>query len=269
MQLHPEWVAFGLCLILGSVVGIMSGLLGIGGGLIIVPALSVLYPALGFAPDIVMPMALATSVTSIVLTSGSSARNHFRVGNVEKTAVIALLPGVLLGGLLGSLVAKSLPVELLPRVFACIVLFLCVQMVRSSRREQIGKPWPGTAPVAGVAVVIGIVSTLAGIGGASLTVPFLNRYGFTMPKAIGTSAAVGAGIAISGMTGFVYFGMSATDLPAWSAGYVYIPALIGINLASVSTNAIGVRLMGRCPTAKLKQIFAMFLFVVGIRMLIG
>ncbi|TNF16978.1 MAG: sulfite exporter TauE/SafE family protein, partial [Vibrionaceae bacterium] len=122
-----------LLLVLGSVVGVLAGLLGIGGGLVVVPALLFLLPQAGISPDIVMQLALATSLATIIVTSGSSALNHLKLGNVDMFVVKWLLPGVLVGGFLGSVIAEWIPNQYLPKVFGVIVLVLALQMFRSIR----------------------------------------------------------------------------------------------------------------------------------------
>ncbi|MDD1783881.1 sulfite exporter TauE/SafE family protein [Enterovibrio sp. ZSDZ35] len=257
---------FAACLVLGSLVGLLAGLLGIGGGLLIVPALSVLLPWADIPPSLVMPMALATSLASIVVTSSSSAYTHFRLGNVQPAVIKTLLPGILMGGLIGSGVADYLPTEYLPKVFGSIVLFLALQMALSMRIKA-AKPFP--APIVGVMSggLIGMVSSLAGIGGGSLTVPYLNYHGVEMRKAIGSASLCGVFLAVAGMSGFIFFGLKqSVTLPSYSIGYVYIPALLGIVVTSVNTTRFGARLASKLPTHIIKRVFALFLLVVGASM---
>lgn len=259
---------FGMCLLLGSVVGVMAGLLGIGGGLLVVPALMWLLPRAGIDPDIVMHIALATSLASIILTSGSSALNHVRLGNVQFGLIKGLIPGVVVGGLVGSYIAELTPVEYLPKVFGAIVLLLAVQMLLSMKISAT-RSMPGVAGSVVSGGVIGIVSSLAGIGGGSLTVPYLSMHGIEMRKAIGSSSLCGTFIAIAGMTGFIFHGLSAENLPQLSIGYVYLPALIGIVTTSMLTTRFGARLATQLPTPTLKKVFAVFLIFIGSKMFIG
>ncbi len=257
-----------LLLVLGSVVGLLAGLLGIGGGLLVVPALLFLLPQLGVATDIVMNMALATSLATIIVTSSSSAMNHLKLGNVDLFVVKWLLPGVLVGGFLGSVVAEWLPSQYLPKVFGLIVLVLALQMFRSSLSVRSTKPMPNAVLTLLSGNGIGIISTLAGIGGGSLTVPFLNHHGVEMRKAVGSSAVCGLVIAISGMLGFILHGYRTEHLPSYSLGYVYVPALLAIACTSVLTTRIGARLASQLPTLILKRFFALFLMLVAIIMLL-
>lgn len=251
---------------LGACVGLLSGLLGIGGGLLVVPALSILLPYSGIETALVMPMALATSLACIIITSSSSAYSHYRLGNLDAAVVCLLLPGVLLGGLLGSYVADVLPTQYLPKIFACIVLLLALQMAFlkpvENKKRGLKK---GTTALA--ATIIGTVSSLAGIGGGALTVPYLTYFGVPMRKAIGTSSTCGVFLAISGMSGFIFFGLKQTHaLPPFSVGYVYLPALLGIVLTSVFTTRIGARLASTLPTDTIKRVFSIFLLLVGVSM---
>ncbi|PSW19050.1 hypothetical protein C9I98_14110 [Photobacterium sanctipauli] len=257
-----------MCLLLGCLVGTMAGLLGIGGGLLVVPALVVLLPKVGIAPELIMHIALATSLASIVLTSGASARNHYKLGNIDFSVVKSLAPGVIIGGLGGSVVAELVPTELLPRIFAIIVLLLACQMLASMRFSG-QRPLPSAAGMFGSGSLIGVVSSLAGIGGGSLTVPYLSWHGMEMRRAIGSAAFSGALIAVAGMSGFIVAGVGTASLPAFSLGYVYLPALFGIVLTSMYTTRFGAALVSKLPTLVLKKIFAVFLLFVSIRMFLG
>ncbi len=256
-----------LLLLLGSVVGVLAGLLGIGGGLVVVPALVFLLPKAGISSEILMHMALATSLATIIMTSFSSALSHLRLGNVDMFAVKWLMPGVLVGGYFGATVADWIPHQYLPKVFSVIVMMLALQMFRSIRVvSNHSMPSPIITVLCGGG--IGIVSSLVGVGGGSLSVPFLNRHGVEMRKAVGSSAVCGFVIAISGMLGFVVSGYQVIDLPQYSWGYVYLPALFAIAATSMLTTRVGAKLSTQLPTADLKRIFAVFLMFVAITMLL-
>lgn len=252
---------------LGAFVGVMAGLLGIGGGLIVVPALLILLPIAGIESDISMHIALATSLATIIATSGSSAFNHFKLGNIDTFVVKWLMPGVVVGGFLGANVAEWLPSQYLPKVFGVIVLLLAIQMLFSIRGKA-QKSMPSGAVTIACGMGIGVVSSLAGIGGGSLSVPFLNRHGIEMRKAVGSSSVCGCMIAISGMIGFILHGYKIDALPQYSVGYVYLPALIAIASTSMLTTRIGAKLATSLPTPTLKKIFAVFLMFVAGTMLL-
>lgn len=259
---------FVACLALGTFVGLLAGLLGIGGGLVVVPVLSALLPWAGIHSELALPMALATSLASIVITSSSSAYTHYRLGNVQFHVIYSLLPGLLCGGLLGSTIAHILPAQYLPRIFGTIVLLLALQMMLSLKvrtMRSLPSPWFNAC----CGSIIGIISSLAGIGGGSLTVPYLHYHGVEMRKAIGCAALCGIFLAFSGMVGFIYFGLEQTQkLPPFSVGYVYLPALIGIVLTSVFTTRFGAKLATSLPTHAIKRVFAVFLLLVGASMFI-
>lgn len=252
---------------LGCIVGVLAGLLGIGGGLIVVPALLYLLPQVGISPDNAMQFALGTSLATIILTSGSSALNHLKLGNVEIFAVKFLLPGVVIGGFCGSTLADLIPGQYLPRVFGVIVFILAIQMFRSIRMVQ-QHPMPNAIFTTVSGVFIGTIASLAGIGGGALSVPFLNRYGVEMRKAVGSSSVCGSIIAISGMIGFIWHGSHIEELPEYSLGYIYLPALIFVSCTSILTTRIGAKLAITLPTPMLKKVFAVFLMFVSINMLL-
>ncbi|WP_375751245.1 sulfite exporter TauE/SafE family protein [Vibrio sp. HN007] len=257
-----------LLLGLGAIVGCMAGLLGIGGGLIVVPALMFILPLAGVGADIVMHIALATSLATIILTSGSSAFNHLRLGNISLSVVRWLIPGVIAGGFAGSYIAELIPSEMLPKVFGIIVAFLALQMMLSVRFQKV-KAAPTAKMNLGSGLVIGTISTLAGIGGGSLIVPYLSRYGLEMRKAIGTASLCGGVIALSGMIGYILHGTGSEALPDYSVGYVYLPALLAISGTSVLTTKVGAHLTTKLPTKALKKIFAVFLLFVAVKMLLS
>lgn len=254
-------------LALGAFVGLMAGLLGIGGGLIVVPALLYLLPIAGIEPEISMHMALATSLASIIITSGSSAMHHLRLGNVDVFVLKWLMPGVVVGGFVGASLAELIPTHYLPKVFGVIVLLLSVQMFRSIKARKT-KPMPSSPVTMMCGAGIGVVSSLAGIGGGSLSVPFLNRHGIEMRKAVGSSSVCGCVIAVSGMLGFILHGSQAENLPPYSVGYVYLPALLAIAMTSMLTTKFGARLAVKLPTTVLKKVFSAFLIFVAATMLL-
>lgn len=252
-------------LALGAIVGVLAGLLGIGGGLQIVPALVFLLPLTGIEPALAMHFALATSLSTIILTSGSSAINHIKLGNVDLFAVKWLIPGVVIGGFMGSYIAEWIPNQYLSKVFSLIVLLLALQMFFSFLIVAV-RSMPNRYFTAVSGVIIGSVASLAGIGGGALTVPFLSRYGIEMKMAIGTSSVCGSIIALSGMVGFIWHGSHVDNLPPYSIGYVYLPALLCISATSIFTTKYGARMASSLPTYILKRIFALFLMFVSIMM---
>lgn len=254
-------------LVLGLIVGVLAGLLGIGGGLVVVPALHFLLPSIGVSDQLGMRIALATSLACIIVTTSSSVLNNIRLKNIDFYAARSLVPGVVVGGIFGVMLANWIPTEYLPKVFGVIVLGMAVQMFRSVRAKS-SKPMPSSFKTTCCGVGIGTVASLAGVGGGSLTVPFLSSRSVEMRKAVGTSSVCAFAIAVSGMLSFTLHGYHADGLPSWSLGYVYLPALLSITITSIFTTKIGVRLAVGLPTTTLKKIFAIFLMIVAGTMLL-
>ena len=253
-------------LLLGSVAGILAGLLGVGGGLIIVPVLAWLFTQAQMPPGFVMHLAIGTSLATIVFTSLSSVWAHHRRGAVLWAGVGRLTPGIVLGAAMGALLADKLPSETLRLVFGVFELAVAVQMGLNLRPDA-HRLLPGRWGMGAVGTAIGLVSAVVGIGGGTLSVPFLQWCNVPMRQAVATSAACGLPIAVAGALGFALAGWSSDGLPAWSSGYIYWPAFLGIVSASVLFAPLGARLAHLVPTLVLKRFFAIFLALLGVRML--
>lgn len=255
-------------LVLGACAGIIAGLFGVGGGLIIVPALLYAFSLQQFSPEVMTHMAVGTSLATIVITSLSSVRAHHLRGAVQWPTVAAMVPGIILGSWLGAVTAGLLSGPQLQLGLGCFVLLVAVQMglgLSASPHREL----PGHAGLAAVGSVVGWVSALFGIGGGSLTVPFLSWCNVQMQRAVATSAACGLPIAIVGAAGYMLEGRGQPELPAWSTGYVYWPAFVGIVITSTPFARVGAQLAHRLPAARLKRIFAVFLLVIGVRLAYG
>jgi uncharacterized protein len=252
----------------GAVAGVLAGLLGIGGGLVIVPMLVFCLTRQGIAPQVLMHIALGTSMASIMFTAVSSFMAHHKRGAVHWPAVGRIVPGILAGTFLGSFVAARLSTNFLKAFFVVFLYYVAFQML-ANKKPRPSRGLPGNTGMFGAGSVIGLVSSLVGIGGGTLSVPFLMWCNLAVHHAIGTSAAIGFPIAVAGTAGYVLNGLHAEDLPELSLGYIYLPALAGIVAASVLTAPLGVRLAHRLPVAKLKRVFAVLLILVGTRMLAG
>ena len=257
-----------LYLALGAFAGLMAGLLGVGGGLIIVPVLVWVFHHQGLAEANIMHLALGTSLATIVITSISSVRAHHRRGAVLWPVVWRLTPGIVLGAWLGAVVAHGLPSAVLSRVFAVFVLIVAAQMGFGAKPAP-HRNLPGAGGLAAVGVGIGGVSAIVGIGGGSLTVPFLTWCNVAMRQAVATSAACGLPIALAGSVGFMVTGWQAPQLPDWSLGYIYLPALVGVAVTSMLSAPLGAKLAHTLPTDLLKKVFAVFLALIGTRMLLA
>lgn len=255
-------------LLVGAVAGVLAGLLGIGGGLVIVPMLVYCFASQQIPQEHIMHIALGTSMASIIFTSISSFLAHHRRGAVHWPVVRRITPGILAGTLGGTFVAARLSTGFLKGFFALFLYYVAIQMLLN-RKPKPSRDFPGTAGMFGVGGVIGVVSSLVGIGGGTLSVPFMMWCNLAVHHAIGTSAAIGFPIAVAGSIGYVVNGCSAANLPAASVGFIYLPALGCIVLASVLTAPLGVRLAHRLPVAQLKKVFAVLLLAVGTKMLMG
>jgi uncharacterized membrane protein YfcA len=255
------------CLLLGAAVGIMAGLLGVGGGLIIVPALLFLFRAQEFPSSLVMHMAVATSLASILFTSVSSAAAHHRRGGVVWPAALALSPGIVAGAALGGLVADLMPGTALRAVFAVFEFLAAWQLWRAYTPPP-ERALPGLPGLFAAGAVIGTVSTIIGIGGGALMVPFLAWCNVDMRKAVATSAAGGFPIALAGTVALVSAGLDEAGLPPGATGYVYWPAAVAIGSVSILSAPLGAALAHRLPTQHLRRAFAVFLAVLGVRTLL-
>lgn len=252
--------------LLGIVAGVLAGLLGIGGGLVLVAALAWLLPLFGVPQDAIMHTALASSLASIVLTGASSARAHARRGSVLWPTVAWMVPGLLLGGWLGSGLAVALDDVVLRWVVAIYCLVAAWQIgFGRSRAPADGSevPAPRGWPMSLAGGGIGALSAVVGIGGGSMTVPLLVWRGVRPVRAVGTSSACGVAIGLSSAVGYALHAPPGA-LPALGVGYVYLPAAIGVALASVLAAPWGTRLAHRLSGEALRKVFALFLLLVGL-----
>ena len=255
------WLAY---LALGALAGVLAGLLGVGGGLVLVASLVWLLPTQGIPAEHATHVALATSLASIVLTGLSSARAHHRRGSVLWPSVRWLVPGLLLGGLLGAAFATTLTGDTLRWCVAGFCYLAAAQLAFGGPRGGGGRPdAPATPGLTVAGIGIGAVSAVVGIGGGSLTVPLLVWLGVAPVRAVGTSSACGVAIALASAAGYIGLGPPAGTLPPGALGYVYLPAAAGIALASILAAPWGTRLAHRLSGPALKRVFALFLLAAG------
>lgn len=255
-------------LIIGAIAGFFAGLFGIGGGTIIVPILLILLPQAGVPDAQVMAMALGTSFSTIVFTSISSAWQHRKLGNVDFRVFRYLVPALMASVFVCGYLVSGLPKAKLMKMFAAMMLLLAIKMLIASKQKTAPLAKPLTARMQIIAgVVIGALSSFAGIGGGAFIVPFLNSRGFEMKRAIGTSSACGVLLAIGATIGFMLSGSRFADMPAYSIGFVYLPAFVGIVSASVFTSRLGAMAANRLPVSVLKKAFGAFLCFMAVMML--
>lgn len=250
----------------GAFVGIFAGLLGIGGGMTLVPIIAALFAAQHFAPDHVVHMALATSMASIVFTSSASVRAHLKFDGVDFDIVKRMMPGIMMGGLFASMASAWIPQRHLALSFSAIVLFGATQIL-FNKKPKSARPLPSALPLFLVGVVIGVISGLVSAGGAFLTIPFMLWCGVPLKKTIGTGALMGIPLAVVGTIGYIISGWNIDNLPPYSAGFVSLIALLGIVCGSVVTAPIGAAWAQRMPVDALRRIFACLLYVLAGKML--
>ena len=256
-------------LLTGAFVGFFAGLLGIGGGLIIVPVLITLFTAQNFPADRIIHMALGTTMATIIFTSIASLRTHHRHGAVDWRIVKNITPGIFLGTFGGAALASSMTGQLLSIIFVIFIFYAATQMLLQFRPSPIFK-LPGKIGMFFTGSVIGALSSLVAIGGGLLSVPFLTLCNVKLQHAIGTAAAIGFPIALAGTAGYVINGYLQSEiLPDYSLGYVYLPALIWLVSASMLTAPLGAKLTHSTRTAILRTIFVVLLYGLGIRMLVS
>ncbi len=254
--------------LLGVVAGVLAGLLGIGGGLIIVPVLVFAFAAQGFPQESLMHLAVATSLASVVFTAVSSAMAHHRRGTVHWPVVGGLAPGIICGALLAGAGARFLSGDLLRMLFG---VFACAAAVNMAwERGPVGqRDLPGAAGLFTAGGIIGAISALIGIGGGTMTVPFLAWCRVDMRTAVGSSAACGFPIALAGAVAMSVSGWNISQLPPWSTGFVYWPAACTVGLVSVCAAPLGVRLAHWLPVRTLRRVFAVLLVLVGIKLVMS
>lgn len=260
-----EWVlAF---LALGAVVGIMAGLLGVGGGGIMVPVLTTLFLLQGVPPENVVHLALGTSMAAIVATSCASLRAHHAKGGVIWPVVKRIAPGVIIGTFLGTFAVAQISSLYLAIFFALFMAYVSSQMILNKQPKSSDKQ-AGNLELFCAGSGIGVISALVSIGGGSLTVPYLTWRNIDIKKAIGTSAAVGLPVSLSGTLGYWINGSQAnpSDDP-YTFGFIYLPAVLLISVVSIFTAPYGAKLAHKLPVATLKKIFGILLMLLSLKML--
>ena len=245
---------------LGLATGFLAGLLGIGGGMLIGPFMTIILSSVGVAADLAVKMAIPTSMATIMFTSISSVRAHHRRGAVRWDIVKGLAPGIMLGGALASAgVFALLKGTALAIFFAVFVSFSATQMFLDKKPKP-SRKMPGTGGQVAAGGIIGFLSGLVGAGGGFISVPFMVAHNISIINAVATSAALGFPIALANTVGYVFSGASLTGLPPHSLGYVWLPALGVIACCSVLTAPLGAKMAHRLPVAKLKRVFAVILY---------
>jgi len=258
---------FILSLMVGAVAGLLAGLFGIGGGVIIVPALVWIFSSHLFNPELIMISAVATSLATIIPTSIASIITHHKMGALIWPTVFRLVPGIITGSLLAAILAENISASTLRLLFILYLLYVAITLALQKRPAlSIHQPRPTLDYLAGF--VIGGISALIGIGGGTLTVPYLLGRHLKMKNAVAISSACGLPIALTGTISYAFLGWNKTGLPEFSLGYVYLPAFLGIITISIITAPIGARLANKLPAQQLKRYFSILLFLIAAKMML-
>lgn len=253
--------------LLGIGTGFLAGLLGIGGGMLMVPFITIILNHRGVSTDLAFKMAIATSMATIIFTSMSSVRAHHRLGAVRWDLVKRLAPGIVAGSILGSLgVFALLKGSYLAIFFGLFVSFSATQMFLD-KKPKATREMPGTGGQLAAGGFIGFMSGLVGAGGGFISVPFMTGRNVPIRNAVATSAALGFPIALSNGLGYVLSGQAVQNLPAGSFGYIWLPALGVIAACSVLTAPLGAKTAHGIPMSKLRRVFASILYVLAAYML--
>jgi uncharacterized membrane protein YfcA len=252
--------------LLGIATGFLAGLLGIGGGMLMVPFVTFVLAGKGIPPEYTVKMAVATSLATIAFTSLSSVRAHHQRGGVLWPVVRVLAPGILVGSLVGAQIAVALPGKALGILFAIFVAFSATQMLLE-RKPKATRTLPGPLGTFLAGNVIGLLSSLVGAGGAFVSVPFMTWCNVPIHNAVATSAALGFPIAVANVLGYVVSGQSVQGLPDGAFGYIWLPALAVIAVCSVLTAPLGAKAAHNLPVKKLKRVFASILYLLAAYML--
>lgn len=252
----------------GVLAGLSAGTLGLGGGVVVVPALLVLFQRVGFDPQTLSQQAVATSLACIVVTATAAMLSHRRLGTLRRDLILPLALGIVAGAFAGALFASHLDGRLLMRAFGGLALVVAVQMFWLAGRPRgaaLDERLPGWPLRSLAGAVIGAISAMFGIGGGSMAVPLLSHWRVPMTQAVATSAACGVPIALAGCAGFIVGGWQLT-LPPGSVGFIYLPAVAAIVVTSMPAAWVGARIAHRLPAQQLQRLFALALLLIGLKL---
>ncbi len=248
--------------LMGACAGFLAGLLGIGGGMIMVPFMTIILEAKDFPAEYVVKMAVATSLATICFTSLSSVRSHHKRGAVLWPVARVLAPGILVGALVGAQIAAALPTRVLGWVFSLFIAYSATQMILD-RKPKPTRTLPGATGMFGMGNVIGLLSSVVGAGGAFVSVPFMTWCNVKIHQAVATSAALGFPIALAGTLGYIWAGRGLPDMPPGAFGYLYLPGLLVIAATSILTAPLGARTAHRMDIKPLKRAFGVVLYLLA------
>ncbi|WP_455376344.1 sulfite exporter TauE/SafE family protein [Kaarinaea lacus] len=249
---------------MGAIAGVLAGLLGVGGGIIVVPVLVLVFEHQAVNPDVLMHVALGTSLATIVVTSISSVRTHQQHNAILWPVFKRITPGIVVGALMGALIAKFIPGNTLKIIFGVFLIVVAAQMILNKTPKS-HRQLPQRLGMFVVGTVIGAVASLMGVGGGTMSVPFLTWCNVAIHNAVATSSAIGFPIAVAGVTGFIVSGWDIAHRPLLSLGYVNLPAFASIAVASILFAPVGARITHRISSKRLKMFFGYFLLLVSVK----
>ncbi|MBC1501172.1 sulfite exporter TauE/SafE family protein [Listeria weihenstephanensis] len=258
-------------LILGVFVGLVSGMFGLGGGGIIVPVLLLLLPSIGVPKSELMFMAMGTSFATMIISTSATAYNQYRSQNIDFTRVKLFLPALLLTVLITSQIVTSMDQNFLKLFFSLFLVYFGVKMLIQSKRTVTEIADVMTYPKTKnslAAIGIGVIATLGGVSGAGLIVPFFNKTGLNIKKAIGTAAFCGVFLTIFAAVGFIVSGLTYPDLPPYSLGFIHLPTVLLISILSVPMTKVGVKIMLKISDNNIKRYFALFLIALSLYLIV-
>jgi uncharacterized membrane protein YfcA len=251
----------------GAFAGVLAGLLGVGGGIVIVPVLFIVFDIFEVDPGVRMHVAVGTSLATIVLTSTSSARAHLKRGSVDTALIRQWAPWLALGVVSGSIIGGLVSGEVLTGVFGVIAILVALNFGLRPDAKALADSLPGRWVQRAIGGGIGLFSVMMGIGGGTLTVPILSTFNYPIRKAVGTAAAIGLMISVPGVIGFLWSGLDVPNRPYGSLGYVNLIGFALIVPASTLCAPLGARIAHAIDTRLLKRLFGLFLFISAVRML--
>jgi uncharacterized membrane protein YfcA len=249
-----------MLMLCGSISGFLAGLLGIGGGMVLVPFMILVFNHLGFSQDVIVHMAIATGMATILFTTTSAIWAHHKHGSIEWKLVASLSPGMVFGGLVGgSELFEALKTSWLSLFFAIFLVYSSIQMM-INKKPKPGRELPGRLVLFSFGTFAGMLSSLVGAGGAFITVPFMLWCNVKPHVAMASSSGLGFPIAAAATIGYMYGSWGNQNLPSGSLGFVYLPALACIVVVSVFTAPWGAKMARKLNVAQLKRVFGILLF---------
>ena len=249
-----------MLLLCGGIAGFLAGLLGIGGGMILVPFMILVFNHLGFNQEVIVHMAIATGMATILFTTSSAIWAHHKHGSIDWKLVAALSPGMIFGGLIGgSELFEALKTSWLSLFFAIFIVYTSIQMMLN-KKPKAGRDLPGSMGLFSFGGFAGALASLVGAGGAFITVPFMLWCNVKPHTAMATSSGLGLPIALASTLGYVYGSWGNPNLPEGSIGFVYLPAVACIVVVSIFTAPLGAKMARKLDVAQLKRVFGVVLF---------